>query len=207
MVMAKHHFGNAPVIRDVCRSCNGGVLSRLDEAASDWWSESSEGRRPVLTSPHSLLARWLGKIVYNVQRVERRERGELVGPPVPDFFVAWITGRTKADAMIAVWLSLFPIGHEAAVHSGIAGTDQRLDRPVWLIGLRRFFFCVAWDHPVGNGFARQIETEACVGLPAARLDLDRGAGALAIPLLRDPDRVYESLYGIAVRFAESAGRL
>jgi hypothetical protein len=203
--MEIHKIGQEPTIKDVCRSCNGGVLSRLDEAAKEWWDASEGATKPIVPGPQGILARWLGKVVYNVQRIEKRERGSIGGPPVPDLMRAWILGEARAERRISAWVSVFPENHDGAFHSGIAGNDDRPDSPVWLVGLHRFFFCVAWDHPIGNGFAKAIEAEVRTSLPAASLDLDGDSNdSMDVPTLRDPDRVYESLYRGAAQFRDQA---
>jgi hypothetical protein len=201
-MMAVHRIGQEPTIMDVCSTCNGGVLSQLDEAAKEWWITSGGATKPIIQGLHGPLGRWLGKIVYNVQRIEQRERGGMDGPHVPDIVIAWIRGQVQPARGITAWVSVFPEGHEGALNSSIAGPDSRPDRPVWLLSLHRFLFGIAWDHPFGNGFARAVEVEACQNLPAVSLDLVSGQESLTIPPLRDPDHVYKSLYAGVTRIRD-----
>jgi len=192
VVMAVHKFGQEPTIADVCKPCNSGFLSQLDEAAKDWWVDSRQATVPRIERGQASLARWLGKVVYNVQRIEARERGAAGGPLVSESMRAWIRCRA-VPGDVAVWASVFPTDHDGAIHGGVAGTDDRPDRPVWLVGLHRFFFCVAWDHP-DAGFAREVCNASCQSLPAVSLDLSDEHRSVDVPTLRDADSVFQALY-------------
>src|SRR2546428_5838383 len=107
-VMAVHKKGQEPTIFDVCRDCNHGVLGPLDEAAKKWWVASEKATKPIIPASQGMLARWLGKVAYNVQRIEKRERGSIGGPPVSDPMRAWITGQARPEGQVTVWASVFP---------------------------------------------------------------------------------------------------
>jgi hypothetical protein len=193
-VMLRHRRGNEPTIRDVCVECNGGVLSQLDENAMRWWDASEAATKPVLVGSHRDLARWIGKFIFNTQRVEFREQGALSSPTVTEQFKGWIMGREEAGNRIAAWVALFPEDHAGGQHLAIAGPAETADGPVWQVGLHRFYFCVAWDPDSTTGFAENMAVASCASMPAARLDLVGGSGALEIPVLRIADEVYAALY-------------
>lgn len=68
---ANKYFEGAPRVRDVCRACNGGVLSRLDTYASKLYDRYFAG--PIV-SPVTFecrqdeFCRWVLKVLFNGQR-------------------------------------------------------------------------------------------------------------------------------------------
>ena len=108
-----------PVIKDVCTSCNGGVLSRLDSYGCELFdthfcNPPQPGKTVTFTYDFNQLSRWLLKISYNSARSSKHEDASVLTQYVPD-----IIGGTSPN--IALCLDLIePALEETTTEKGIA---------------------------------------------------------------------------------------
>ncbi|MEX0803604.1 MAG: hypothetical protein WD688_09865 [Candidatus Binatia bacterium] len=109
---------NDPVIKDVCKACNEGVLSELDAYGSQLFDRhfcNPPAPKTTITFTYEFnrLARWLLKISFNSARASKHSDADVLRLYVPD-----VLNGTTPD--ISVCLELIePSVNEAETDSGI----------------------------------------------------------------------------------------
>lgn len=87
----RHQWGGVATVRDVCVRCNNGPLSVLDDFSLRI-VEAAKGAVPTLSAEEGiLLARWGGKVAYNIQRLCFEEGTQGSEPRLPQ-------GAVKLDS-------------------------------------------------------------------------------------------------------------
>jgi len=184
---ARHKFGGALTIADVCEACNNGPLSELDEATKDWYEHRPAGQATGTGLTLMTLARWAMKVAFNSQRVAIRE-GTSVEPRFPGCMTPWVLGKIGACDKIAVVVGSIPEGHFLAEAAGTFGSDST--HPVRHVHIGREVFFIIWDSQDPQApFDKLIEV-AVSGLPALRIDQLDPTRSYAIPTLNEPEKVW-----------------
>src|SRR6267143_2627202 len=143
-VRPRHLFGGALTIEDVCAPCNNEALSQLDNRAREWWrtfDTAGDSRNRV---PPAWIARWIAKMVYNVQRVARQEGTLGAEPLLPPEVRSWILGRKDRCDSVACCASLIPKGHVIDESAG-SYSPRGLPVPFHYVHLKRIVFFLSWD--------------------------------------------------------------
>lgn len=193
-VRPRHLFGGALTIEDVCATCNNEALSQLDKRAKAWWRAFDSAADPEKCVPPGWVARWIAKLVYNVQRVARQEGNLGAEPLIPAEVRSWILGKTDRCDAVACCASLIPKGHVIEDSAGSYG-PRGLPVPFHYVHLKRIVFFLSWDSPDVPGGAARVADFVRERSPALRFDqLTKDAG-LTVPTMTDPDMIQRGLWG------------
>ncbi|QTA80793.1 Uncharacterized protein dnl_31060 [Desulfonema limicola] len=100
-------FDGEPTINDVCGSCNGGVLSRLDAYTCQLYDNFlykfvNKGESVIFEYNFDMLTRWLLKVSYNSARANNQFDSGILS----NYIEYIIKGKTRPDR-INVFVQLF----------------------------------------------------------------------------------------------------
>lgn len=59
------------------------------------------------------LGRWLGKVAFNMHRIEKREGSLGNEPPFPDDAIGWIIDGTRLNGSLGIVVGALLAGHKA----------------------------------------------------------------------------------------------
>lgn len=192
-IRGRHMFQGELTVDDVCARCNNGALSRLDEYASEWWDRNVRESVTELNADEARLGRWLGKVTFNMQRIERRENPNTNEPQIPDDTIRWILGEGRLHESLGIVVAALPPGHRSASNAGHDGPRPGVPMPLRYTHMLGLVFMVVWKTPTFQvaGMTKAI----CDTMPGVVLDLERGRGPRRLPIISRPDFVEEGLYG------------
>lgn len=192
-VRGRHMFAGALTINDVCARCNNGKLSQLDMYAEKWWDRNVREHVTELDADEVTLGKWLAKITYNMQRIERRENPKSNQPPIPEDTIRWIIGEGPLNDSFGVVAAALPQGHHSVANAGHDSVDGPF--PLRWHHFLGVVFMVVWraDNvavPV-VGMVKMIADT----MPGVALNLVGGAeGPRRLPIIAKPDFVEKGLY-------------
>lgn len=200
----KHLWAGPPTLRDVCQRCNNGVLSRLDKLAHKI-VERSMRASPTMTEVEAVdLARWAGKMAFNMQRVCFKESTQGQETMLPTEAVKWIVGGTPTDkiGVCGAWVGT---GDCVRENFGVFGSNgTALPRRVVQAGPVVLF--VGWEHPQVTGSARQVVEFDCARAPARDL-LEAKEPSLRLPVMTSTDTLIKGLASMPEVARELVARL
>jgi len=194
-VRGRHMFAGELTIEDVCLRCNSGPLSRLDQRAEEWWDRNVRNLVTELHADEPILGRWLAKVAFNMQRIEKREGSLGREPLFPDDGIRWIIGKDKLRDSVGIVVGALPAGHDAALNAGHDGPPQGTPMPLRITHLLGLVFMTVWPAPNWDIPVAGMTKAICDTMPGVALDLERGRGPRQIPVIAKPDFVERGLYG------------
>ena len=182
-------------IEDVCAPCNNGRLSKLDNYAGEWWDRNVQPDTTELDAEEPILGRWLGKIAYNMQRIERRERPGPTEAPIPDEAVRWIIGHGPLSGAMGICVGALPLGHDSTLNAGHDRPRTDVPLPLRTQHFQALVFMIVWRDARWAITPDEMTALICKSMPAVPLDLVRGRGPKRMPEIRSPDFVEKGFYG------------
>jgi hypothetical protein len=202
--MRRHKWGGVATVRDVCVHCNNTELSRLDEAAKLLVKRAALA--PPCLSAHeaTLLARWGGKVAFNMQRLRFREGTQGQEPLLPESAVVWILGKGPSEEIrvAASWISTSEPVRENYGAFGSNGTP--LPRRYVQVGPIVLF--VAWALPKQPESTMLIHSADCDRVPAVAVSHPAGE-TVKLPTMGDTSMLLKGLGEMPEITAELLRRL
>ncbi len=193
-VRGVHMFAGELTIEDVCARCNNGPLSRLDEYADEWWDRNVRSDVSELNAHEPTLGRWIAKITFNMQRIDRREHPRANEPPFPEDAIAWIMGDNNPRDSLGIAVAALPTGHHSALNAGHDGPRTGVPFPLRFTHFLGLVFMVVWRAPNVEVPPSGMTKIICDTMPGVPLDLERGRGPRRLPTIKHPDFVEKGLY-------------
>jgi hypothetical protein len=191
--LGRHLFGGDLVVPDVCGPCNNGPLGALDEAAKTYWDARKDELEEVDAVDALVMARWSCKVAYNAQRAVLLLGTGGQEPPFPPSAPDWILSGGAPPPDVAVVMSRMPVGHRDTDGAGVFGSNGTA-LPQRYIQLRGSVWFIVWDPSGQSGVAEFLAGRNCQSLPAVRVGRPEAVGAVAVPLLGDPDLVRRGVW-------------
>lgn len=200
----RNKWGGAATIRDVCSRCNNGILSQLDKSARQVHERALRGRLSLGADERRSLARWAGKVAFNMQRFCFLEGTQGAEPRMPTSAAAWMLGERAAGGVLvgAAW-----IDHASAIREnyGVFGSNGTI-LPHRIVQAGPLVLFVAWEHPQLPEAAGVTHAFWCERVPAASLSLSEAA-CEDIPQLIDPELLLRGFRGQPELARELSSRL
>jgi len=188
--MRRHKWGGATTVRDVCVHCNNTVLSQLDQTAK-MLVERAASAPPRLTAHEAImLARWGGKLAYNMQRVCFREGTQGAEPPLPKSAIAWILGQSPPEE-IRVAASWVHASEAVRENYGVFGSNGSI-LPRRYVQAGPIVMFVAWAHPQRPESTMLVHQKDCDRVPAVTVSHPSEA-TVELPTMGDTSMLLKGL--------------
>lgn len=178
----RHLFGGELVVNDVCVSCNGGPLSRLDEFAKGYFVKGLDSTDSLSAEDSQRMARWAAKVCYNSQRAAMKLGSAGAEPEMPVELREWILRGGPWPRSVRMTMCRFPESHRDTDETGTFGPNK-MPLPRRYLKLRRALFFMAWDPPGQPGASEAIAASDRAQLPG--VDMNSAGDPIGIPMIAD----------------------
>ncbi len=185
-----HKWGGAPTIRDVCGPCNNTQLSQLDEAARRIVQQADSAPPRLNPDDARVLARWAGKVAFNIQRLCFQEGTQGQEPRIPTSAVKWILDATESDQIrvAASWIMANDPIRENYGAFGPNGTPL----PRRYVQAGPIVLFVAWEHPQQPASTAMIHEADCSRVPAIGIS-HPDLNSLQLPVMANTSMLLKGL--------------